>query len=301
MRRAAPLSLLLAGLAVGLSACDGQASSGSSPPAAASLSPEAAALIMARPYKHKVPKGYDAKKPTPLVVMLHGLSASGELNELVLHLAPLADARTFLYAYPDGTKDPVGVRFWNATDGCCDFFGSKVDDVAYLTAVIDDLSSRYTVDPQRVFLVGHSNGGYMAHRMACDRSAKIAGIVSLAGGQWIDSSKCRPVGKVSVLQVHGTADTNVAYDGTPLTPGARQTVAIWANRNACLGPLTTNGVRLDIESTLAGAETKVESYSGCASDGAVELWTLEGGGHIPAFNAQWPGSIYDFLMAHPKP
>ncbi|MBL9041699.1 MAG: prolyl oligopeptidase family serine peptidase [Myxococcales bacterium] len=301
MNQTAQVSLLLAGLTASLLACDGQPSADSEQVTFPSLRPESAMLIASRPYKYKVPKDYDAKKPTPLVIMLHGLSASGELNELVLHLAPLADARTFLYAYPDGTKNTVGARFWNATDGCCDFFGSKVDDVAYLTAVMDDLSSRYNVDPKRIFLVGHSNGGYMAHRMACDRSAKIAGIVSLAGAQWIDSSKCRPTGKVAVLQVHGTADTNVAYDGTPLTPGARQTVAVWANRNACLGPLTDSGVRRDIVSTLAGAETKVETYSGCAKEGSVELWTMEEGGHIPTFNAAWPGAIYDFLMAHPKP
>ena len=301
MTQTACLSLLLAGLSVGLLACDGQLSSGGDQSGFPSLNAEAALLITSRPYKFKVPKDYDAKKPTPLVVMLHGLSASGELNELVLHLAPLADSRTFLYAYPDGTKNPIGQRFWNATDGCCDFFGSKVDDVAYLTAVIDDMASRYNVDAKRIFLVGHSNGGYMAHRVACDRSSKIAGIVSLAGGQWIDSCKCRPTGKVSVLQVHGTADTNVAYGGTALTPSAYQTVAVWANRNPCLGPLTFGGTRLDIEATLAGAETKVEAYSGCAKEGSVELWTIEGGGHIPAFNAQWPGAIYDFLMAHPKP
>ena len=301
MTHTARLSLLVAGLSACLLACDGQLSSGIDRPGVASLDPETARLIMSRPYKYKVPKDYDAKKPTPLGVMLHGLSASGELNELVLHLAPLSDSRTFLYAYPDGTKDAIGERFWNATDGCCDFFGSKVDDVGYLTAVIDDLSSRYNVDAKRVFLVGHSNGGYMAHRMACDRSAKIAGIVSLAGAQWIDASKCRPTDKVSVLQVHGTADTNVAYGGTPLTPGAHATVAIWASRNACLGPLTDSGTRLDIVSTLAGAETKVEAYSGCAKEGVVALWTMEGGGHIPVFTSQWPDAIYDFLMAHPKP
>ncbi len=312
MTHTARLSLLLAGLSACLLACDGELSPNVAFPAelgqqnnersgVASWAPETAGPILSRPYKYKVPKDYDAKKPTPLVVMLHGLSASGELNELVLHLSPLADSRTFLYAYPDGTKNPIGQRFWNATDGCCDFFGSKVDDVGYLTAVIDDLSSRYNVDDKRIFLVGHSNGGYMAHRMACDRSAKIAGIVSLAGAQWIDASKCRPSDKVSVLQVHGTADTNVAYGGTPLTPGAHATVAIWASRNACLGPLTDSGTRLDIVSTLAGAETKIESYSGCAKEGAVELWTMEGGGHIPIFNSQWPGAIYDFLMAHPKP
>ena len=107
--------------------------------------------------------------------------------------------------------------------------------------------------------------------------------------------------KVSVLQVHGDKDTNVAYDGTPFTPSAHQTVAIWADRNACTGLLTNGGIRLDIEAGLAGAETRVEAYAGCRNDGSVELWTIEGGGHIPNFNSQWPGAIYDFLMAHPKP
>lgn len=299
MIQTARWSLFVAGLSVGVLGCGGLTSAGQ-PDAAASI-PPTSDLISSRPYKYKVPKGYDAKKPTPLVVMLHGLGASGELNELVLHLAPLADSRTFIYAYPDGTVDRIGQRFWNATDHCCNFFNSDVDDVAYLTAVIDDLSSKYNVDAKRVFLVGHSNGGYMAHRMACDRSTKIAGIVSLAGGQWVNATNCRPQTKVSVLQVHGDKDTNVAYDGTPFTPSAHQTVAIWADRNACTGLLTNGGIHLDIEAGLAGAETRVEAYAGCRNDGSVELWTIEGGGHIPNFNSQWPGAIYDFLMAHPKP
>ena len=66
--------------------------------------------VTSRPYKFKVPKGYDATKPTPLLVMLHGLSASGELEELILHFGPLAESRNFLYAYPDGTKNPLGIK-----------------------------------------------------------------------------------------------------------------------------------------------------------------------------------------------
>jgi polyhydroxybutyrate depolymerase len=265
------------------------------------ISPETAGPITSRPYKYKVPSRYDATKPTPLVVMLHGFTASGELNELILHLAPLAETKTFLYAFPDGTKNPLGMRFWNATDFCCNFFGSKVDDVAYVTAVIDDMASRYNVDKKRVFLVGHSNGGYMSHRMACDRSSKIAGIVSLAGAQWNDATRCAPTDKVSVLQVHGNGDVLVGYGGGPLYPGARETVGIWANRNGCTGRLTYGGKRLDLESVLPGAETKIEEYGGCPRSGAVELWTIEGGSHVPAFTSFWPTAIYDFLMAHPKP
>lgn len=257
--------------------------------------------IMSRPYKYKVPSRYDATKATPLVVMLHGFTASGEINEVILRLAPLAESRTFLYAFPDGTKNPLGMRFWNATDFCCNFFGSTVDDVAYITAVIDDMASRYNVDKHRVFLVGHSNGGYMAHRMACDRSSKIAGIVSLAGAQWKDATRCRPTDKVSVLQVHGTLDGLVAYGGGSLYPSAKDTVATWANRNGCLGRLGYAGKRIDLDGVIPGAETKIEEYTGCPASGAVELWTIEGGSHVPAFSSYWPAAIYDFLMAHPKP
>lgn len=263
--------------------------------------PQTAGPIMSRPYKYKVPSRYDATKPTPLLVMLHGFTASGDINELILHLAPLAESKNFLYAFPDGTKNPLGMRFWNATDFCCNFFGSTVDDVAYLTAVIDDMASRYNVDKKRVFLVGHSNGGYMSHRMACDRSSKIAGIVSLAGAQWNDATRCAPTDKVSVLQVHGNSDGLVAYGGGPLYPGARETVGIWANRNGCTGRLAYGGKRLDLETLLPGAETKIEEYGGCPANGAVELWTIEGGSHVPAFTSFWPTAIYDFLMAHPKP
>ncbi len=265
------------------------------------FSPRTAGPLTSRPYKYKVPSRYDATKATPLIVMLHGFTASGELNELILHLAPLAESKGFLYAFPDGTQNPLGMRFWNATDFCCNFFGSTVDDVAYITAVIDDMASRFNVDKKRIFLVGHSNGGFMSHRMACDRSSKIAGIVSLAGAQWNDATRCTPTDKVAVLQVHGNLDTLVAYGGGPLYPGARETVAIWANRNGCTGRLGYGGKRLDLESLLPGAETKIEEYGGCPANGPVELWTIEGGSHVPAFTSFWPTAIYDFLMAHPKP
>ena len=94
----------------------------------------------------------------------------------------------FLYAFPDGTRDRLGNRFWNASDACCDLFQSGVDDVAYLTAVIDDMSARFHVDAKRIHLVGHSNGGFMSHRYACDRAERVAAFVSLAGDNYKDAA-----------------------------------------------------------------------------------------------------------------
>src|SRR6185503_2165428 len=121
-----------------------------------------------RPVTMHVPPSYQPGTPMPLVVMLHGYSATAEVEELYLGITAQADARGFLYAMPNGTTDPTGEQFWNATDACCNLYGSTVDDSAYLSSVIDQVSAAYSVDKKRVFVVGHSNGGFMAHRMACD-------------------------------------------------------------------------------------------------------------------------------------
>jgi len=120
-----------------------------------------------RPVEVVVPPGYDPAKPAPLLLLLHGYVAGGGLQEVYLDLEPEAAARGYLFAQPFGTTDKTGLPFWNATDACCNFYGSTVDDSAYLAMVIAQIRQAYSVDPTRIFLVGHSNGGFMTHRMAC--------------------------------------------------------------------------------------------------------------------------------------
>jgi polyhydroxybutyrate depolymerase len=256
-----------------------------------------------RPYGLKVPEGYDGQRPVPLVVLLHGYSSNGAAQNAYFGLSAQADRGGFLLAYPNGTRDLTTNRFWNATDACCDFYGSGVDDVAYLDAVLDEIASRYRVDPGRVFLVGHSNGAFMAHRYACDRAGRVAAIVTLAGMQWQDPGRCGAGSPVSVLHVHGRNDQTIRYEGgsTPkgAYPGAVDTVGAWAGKNGCSGSLTATGRRLDLDTYVAGEETTVERYTGCTGID-VELWTIEGGGHVPAFNGQWAESIWAFMAGHPK-
>ncbi len=264
-----------------------------------------AALVRARPYQQRVPSSYDGSRAVPLVVLLHGYGANGSVQSAYLGLSQLYEQRGFLLALPDGTVDRNGSRFWNATNACCDFANTGVDDVAYVTAVIDDMSARYRVDPRRVYLIGHSNGGFMSHRMACDRAARVAAIVSLAGATWADPSRCAPSEPVAVLEVHGTVDDEVRYDGgTTLSdqdryPSARDTVASWARLNRC-GDFADTGMRFDYVTDVAGPETRVGAHAGCMG-GAAELWTMEGVGHVPGFSPAWIAAVYDWLMAHPKP
>ncbi len=267
--------------------------------------PDSGGAPLGRPYHVRVPLHYDAAQPTPLLVMLHGLTASGDVEEnFVLHLSSLADEKTFLYATPDGSRGPIG-GFWNATDACCDFWAIPVDDVAYISAVIDDIGAHYNLDRHRVYVIGHSNGGFMTHRLACDLSGKISAVVSLAGANWKDPNQCMPSSAVSVLELHGDKDPLVDYNGgnivgftAPPFPSAHDTVATWALRNGCTGPLAPTGARYDIDNGLAGTETRVEAYSGCRRP--VELWTIEGGGHVPGFTPEFRERIWDFLNAHAK-
>ncbi len=257
-------------------------------------------LITARPYDIDVPHGYDKSKPTPLLVLLHGYGVDGYVQDAIFGFPALADARGVLIAHPDGTVDATGKRFWNATDACCDLGGVGVDDVAYLNALVDDVEKHYNVDKKRVFFVGHSNGAFMSHRMACDAAPRIAGIVALAGDVWKDPSKCNPTAPVAVLQVHGDADNLVPYDGGGAMPSAKQSVATWAAKNGCTGDLTDTGMTLDLDVLVAGAETAIARYA--CNAGAAELWTMHGVGHVPQFAMpDWGNDVFDWLMQHPKP
>ena len=167
-------------------------------------------------------------------------------------------------------------------------------------------AGRYSVDPKRIFIVGHSNGGFMAYQMACDHADQIAAIVSLAGGMYPDPKKCVPTSPVSVLEIHGTADMTVPFAGPTfggvVFPGAQATVSDWVTLDACSPTADTSAPPLDLDTSLAGAETTVTRYAkGCRPGGAAELWTIAGGAHIPSLRATFAPDVIDFLFAHPKP
>ncbi len=257
-----------------------------------------------------VPAAYDATIPAPLLVMLHGYSVDGTVEELFLQLAPLADKNGFLYAHPDGTVDSSGNYFWNATDACCNYDGSTVDDSGYLLSVVQGVKAAYNVDPARVYFMGHSNGGFMSYRMACDHADQIAAIVSLAGAMWDDPSKCQPAAPVSVLEIHGDADTEVLYGGSPGSampgdgpyPSAATTVSDWVTLDGCSATPDTGAPPLDLDVEIPGAETTVQTWaSGCKPGGSAALWTIHGGMHLPSIGDTFRQDVFQYLIAHPKP
>jgi len=237
-------------------------------------------------------------------VLLHGYGGSGE--EVVAHLGfdTVASRAGFLLLAPDGTLDGGGRRFWNASDVCCDFERRQVDDVAYLRRLIGETRARVSVDGDRIYVVGFSNGGFMAQRLACTDAPTLAAVVSIAGAYPLGPRPCSPAARLSVLQVHGDADRVVLHAGGtdllgipgPRYPGARETVLRWAEACGCRAPLTPAGT-MDLDQ-LPGDETSVLAAT-CPPGVDVRLWTVRAGGHLlgtPVLARR----IWDWLEAHPR-
>ena len=161
-----------------------------------------------------VPENYSSETPTPLIVLLHGYGSTGAGQDSYLGFSRVADRYGFLFVAPDGGQETSDrrARFWNATDACCDFSGTDNGDSDYIHGIINKMKDGYNVDSNRVYLVGHSNGGFMSYQMAYRHSNDIAAIASLAGASHYETRDA-PGNTVHVLQIHGTNDTTIVYDG----------------------------------------------------------------------------------------
>lgn len=256
----------------------------------------------ARPFKLFVPSTYNSSFPAPLIIALHGYSQSGDKFEKYLNLTPVAESRGILYVHPNGTADKTGTRFWNATPECCDIHSPKANDDGYLMSIIDEVSKNYAVDPERIYIIGHSNGGFMANTMACLHADRIAAVVSMAGGGFAKSSMCKPSSPINVLEIWGTKD--VTFTGNHMMgkviPGAVKTAAIWGALDHCSKTVFVLPQRLDLDSKLKGSETTQYQYTECADNADVEFWSIAGAEHVPTLSKNFAADVVDFLLAHPK-
>ena len=250
-----------------------------------------------------VPSSYNAATATPLIVLLHGYGSSGFAQDAYMGFSRLADQYGFIFVAPDGTVDLGGRRFWNATPACCNFFNSTVNDSGYIASIIAEIKTRYNIDARRVYLIGHSNGGFMSYQTAYLHSDKIAAIVSFAGASH-NEARAAPSRPVHVLQIHGSIDSTILYNGGSKAgnsyPGALQSTSVWRGYNGCSGVGKTGAAR-DLVSNLAGNETLTQSFqSGCKTGGSSELWTMNLASHIPTLATTFAAQIVEWLYAHPK-
>lgn len=252
-----------------------------------------------------LPKDYDPDRSYPLVLMLHGYSVNGMLQNIVLQLVERVTSHQYVLIVPEGTVNSRSHQFWNAWPQCCNFDNQEVDDVEYLTALVEEAKEHVTIDDSRVGSVGHSNGGYMSYRLACERPDVFSRIVSVAGSMPLDPELCNPDGRVSVLQAHGTNDETVPYfdnqdteggDGHGIyTRGAEASVQDWLTHNGCPEDATLSEA-LDL-SVIAGDETQ-RTHWDCGDSVSVELWRIEGGDHLLLErNTEFQDRIAAFLVA----
>jgi len=260
-----------------------------------------------RPAEVAIPPDYDPTVSYPLVMVLHGHGANGRTETAYLQLFNFVNSKQFILLFPDGLPDENDEPAWNGA-ACCTGDDS-VDDVGYLSGLIEEAKQTYNIDAKRVYLVGHSNGGFMSFRMACEASTLFTALVSLAGGTYDDPADCQPgTPPVSALVVHGTADGTIPYDGRPgVYPGAVELVERSAAAAGCDPESSTSLGSLDLIDGVDGDETDLYAYStGCDEGLDAELWTINDGGHTPFFQALdsgkplFPDLIIDWLFRHSR-
>jgi len=270
-----------------------------------------------RPVNLYIPSSYDGYTPMPLVILLHGYSWTGDDQEAYMHLQPLAESRGFLYCHPNGLLNAHGEKPWNQWDEQRDpnveLGWPYVDDVAYLRRLIDEVGRHFAVDPRRIYLIGHSGGGCMAYFMALKSADLIAGIADLAGYLTFDFNQTAPSEPVNILHINGTADSVASYWGGAITidkgfwvnltpfPSVMRTMQTWAGYNGASDPVADPAPTLDLTTDLAGLDTVIMRYTTAPPGGAVELWTINNGGHVPTLSSRFSPQVIDWLLTHPKP
>ena len=225
-----------------------------------------------RSYRTYVPASIDPSKAVPLVVMLHGGFGSGEQVESAYGWDAKADAEGFVVVYPDGQD-----RAWNAGTCCGKPAKEHVDDVAFIVQIVQAVQRQQHIDPRRIFATGVSNGAMMSYRLACETKV-FAAIAPVAGAQMV---ACDHPSPISVLHIHGAADTHVPLDGSPGNGRGKvpahtpidEVLAGWRKVDGCDQPTTTKAGPVNT------------STATCPDGRSVTFITIDGAGH------QWPGAL----------
>jgi len=227
-----------------------------------------------RSYLLYVPPSYDRAKPTPLVISMHGAAGWPAQQMNLSRWNWLAESQGFIVVYPSGSDVP---KIWHVDRGA-----GLVQDVTFISALIDTLEAAYNIDRTRIYANGMSIGGGMAFVLSCTLADRIAAVGMVSAAQSLAASWCTDPRPVPMIAFHGTADRLAPYHGgrSPVfpdpfvLPSIPTWTAHWARRNRC-GPNP-------VASVVAADVTRLE-YQSCADDAAVVLYTVQGGGHT------WPG------------
>ncbi len=234
-----------------------------------------------RSYIVHLPTNYSDSNIYPLVINMHGYGSDGTQQQFYAEMDAVADTANFIVVYPFGTGSTLS---WNSGQNWS--YSPGINDVTFISALIDTMIMNYSVDPLKVYACGMSNGGFMSYRLACELNNKIAAIGSVTGVM-SDSiyNSCQTYRPVPILHMHGTSDPTVAYNGTPGNTAVETGIDWWVQNNNCpTTPVTTN--LPDINMTDASTVTTY-FYGPCDDSTEVLLYKITGGEHT------WPGVTFN--------
>lgn len=198
----------------------------------------------------------------PMVINMHGLGSNAIQQQFYSQFDLVADTAGAIIVYPNGVDNQ-----WNI------YSDNGVDDVGFISALIDTMAANYSIDLNRVYATGMSMGGFMSHRLACQLNNRIAAIGPVAGT--LAYPFCAPERAVPVCHIHGTADETVPYALVP------PTIAFWDGINGC-----ADSVVIDLPDIDPNDQSTVTltTYSPCDDNVEILLYTINDGGHT------WPGA-----------
>lgn len=233
---------------------------------------------MQREYILYVPASYDSTSTVPLLFNFHGYTSNAGQQMVYGDFRPIADTAGFIIVHPQGTTDNTGTTHFNVGFG-----GSTTDDVGFTSDLLDTIIAQYNIDEDRVYSTGMSNGGYMSFHLACNLSNRIAAVASVTGAMVPATlNNCGATHTTPILQIHGTNDATVPYNGSSWSSSIPDVLNHWASYNGCV----TTPVIESVPNTSTNDGSTVERYSYQDPNGCtlVMHYKITNGGHT------WPGS-----------
>ncbi len=250
-----------------------------------------------REYIVYIPENYDHSVPSPILFVFHGFGGSNDFTMNSTGFNEIADQENFIVVYPQGSLILNLLAHWNV-GGFTE--GSNTDDVAFVDYLISSLSEMYNLNLDRVYATGMSNGGFMSFLLACQLSNKIAAIASVTGSMTTQTvNECNAQREVPILQIHGTNDPVVPYNGiqewnTPIN----DVLDFWVINNQC----SPNPIVNDLEDINNGNGISVQEiiYNNGLNGSVVKHFKVSGGTHVWFQNEDIDSStlIWEFFSNH---
>lgn len=264
-----------------------------------------------------LPDNFESREKWPLVVSIHGYGGTHLLQNIFMRFGRWTTDYGFILLTPNGRKDNRMLQFWNASNFCCDFQQTGVDDVQYIKDLIERVKSHPEVgriDDRKIYLVGHSNGAFLSNKIACEWNEGIAGIATFAGTADLFDNEgndvtnifgmCEHSNPMKILHLHGTSDPTIDFVGGVKSYrsddmkvgilGAHNFVRKWSEQNNCKSKLPKPVGELNLVSTVSGDETLHYRYEGC--DEKTEFFQMLGANHVPKFKKRAIKKILEFFL-----